>query len=41
MKLPQITATVHRVMDAHQVVEHPTLEKILEADAWARKAAMC
>ena len=41
MKLPQITTTVRRVMDAHQVAEHPTLEKILEADAWARKAAMC
>ena len=36
---PQITATVRRVMDAHQVVEHPTLEKILEADAWARHEA--
>jgi 1-deoxy-D-xylulose-5-phosphate reductoisomerase len=32
----QITETVRRVMDAHKVVEHPTLEKILEADAWAR-----
>jgi hypothetical protein len=27
------------VMDAHQVVERPTLEKILEADAWARREA--
>ena len=39
INFPQITATVRRVMDAHQVVEHPTLEKILEADAWARKNA--
>ncbi len=36
IKLQQITATVRRVMDSHKVVEHPTLEKILEADAWAR-----
>jgi len=40
INFPQITATVRRVMDAHQVVEHPTLEKILEADAWARKEAL-
>jgi len=26
-------------MDAHTVVTHPTLEKILEADAWARAEA--
>ncbi len=39
INFPQITATVRRVMDAHQVVDHPTLEKILEADAWARKEA--
>jgi 1-deoxy-D-xylulose-5-phosphate reductoisomerase len=39
LNFPQITATVRRVMDAHKVVEHPTLEKILEADAWARKEA--
>jgi len=35
----QITETVCRVMDAHQVVAQPTLEKILEADAWARREA--
>jgi 1-deoxy-D-xylulose-5-phosphate reductoisomerase len=39
INFPQITETVRRVMDAHQVVEHPSLEKILEADAWARRAA--
>ena len=39
INFPQITATVRRVMDAHKVVEHPTLEKILEADAWARTEA--
>jgi len=27
------------VMDAHQVVEHPSLEKILAADTWARREA--
>ena len=40
INFPEITATVRRVMDAHKVVEHPTLEKILEADAWARKEAL-
>jgi 1-deoxy-D-xylulose-5-phosphate reductoisomerase len=35
----QITETVRRVMDAHKVVAHPTLETILAADAWARSAA--
>jgi hypothetical protein len=35
-----IRATVRRVMDAHKVVEHPTLEKILKTDAWARKEAI-
>src|SRR5207248_5790040 len=34
---PQISETVARVMKCHQVVSHPTLEQILEADAWARK----
>jgi len=34
-----ITETVRRTMDAHQVVAHPTLEQILEADAWARREA--
>jgi 1-deoxy-D-xylulose-5-phosphate reductoisomerase len=35
----QITETVRRTMDAHKVVEHPTLEQILESDAWARREA--
>jgi 1-deoxy-D-xylulose-5-phosphate reductoisomerase len=39
INFPQITETVRRTMDAHQVVLHPTLEQILEADNWARKAA--
>jgi 1-deoxy-D-xylulose-5-phosphate reductoisomerase len=39
INFPQITETVRRVMDAHKVVSHPTLEKILEADAWARTEA--
>ena len=36
---PEITEMVRRTMDAHKVVSHPSLEQILEADAWARKAA--
>jgi 1-deoxy-D-xylulose-5-phosphate reductoisomerase len=32
----QITETVRRTMDRHELVAHPTLEQILVADAWAR-----
>jgi 1-deoxy-D-xylulose-5-phosphate reductoisomerase len=32
----QISRTVSRVMDRHQLVEHPSLEQILGADVWAR-----
>ena len=39
INFPQITETVRRAMEAHKVVSHPTLEKILEADAWARTEA--
>jgi 1-deoxy-D-xylulose-5-phosphate reductoisomerase len=39
INFPQITETVRRVMDAHQVVAHPTLDQILAADAWARSEA--
>lgn len=39
INFPQITETVRRTMDAHRVVEHPTLEQILDADAWARREA--
>jgi 1-deoxy-D-xylulose-5-phosphate reductoisomerase len=34
---PQITETVRGAMEAHQVVLHPTLDQVLEADAWARR----
>ena len=39
IKFSQITETVRRTMDAHTVIAHPTLEQILEADAWARREA--
>jgi 1-deoxy-D-xylulose-5-phosphate reductoisomerase len=39
INFPQITEAVRRTMDAHKVVSHPTLEQILEADAWARNAS--
>jgi 1-deoxy-D-xylulose-5-phosphate reductoisomerase len=39
INFPQITETVRHVMDAHTVVKHPTLGKLLEADAWARREA--
>lgn len=35
----EIARTVGRTMDRHKVVVHPTLEQILEADAWARGEA--
>jgi 1-deoxy-D-xylulose-5-phosphate reductoisomerase len=37
INFPQITETVRCAMDAHQVVLHPTLNQVLEADAWARR----
>ncbi len=36
---PQITEIVKRTMGRHRVAAHPTLEQILEADAWARVEA--
>ena len=34
-----IAELVQRTMDAHRVVPHPSLDRILEADAWARREA--
>jgi 1-deoxy-D-xylulose-5-phosphate reductoisomerase len=36
---PSIWHTVEAVMKRHQTVEHPSLDQILQADAWARAAA--
>jgi 1-deoxy-D-xylulose-5-phosphate reductoisomerase len=36
---PAIWHTVEAVMKRHENVEHPSLEQILKADAWARAAA--
>ena len=36
---PQIWHTVERVMTAHTVIPHPTLEDLIAADAWARQTA--
>jgi 1-deoxy-D-xylulose-5-phosphate reductoisomerase len=36
---PAIWETVEAVMKRHENVEHPTLEQILKADAWARGEA--
>ena len=33
---PKIWESVAAVMDAHEVVDHPALDQILDADAWAR-----
>jgi 1-deoxy-D-xylulose-5-phosphate reductoisomerase len=40
INFPQITETVRRIMDRHEVVGHPTLEQILVADTWARAEAL-
>ncbi len=39
ISFPQIAGMVAKVMDAHDVVSHPTLDQILAADAWARQEA--
>jgi len=39
INFPQITEMVARVMAHHSLVAHPTLEQILQADAWARREA--
>lgn len=36
---PAIWKTVARVMEKHQVIHHPSLEALIEADAWARREA--
>ena len=40
ISFPQISETVARTMDRHEVVAQPTLEQILAADTWARMAAL-
>jgi 1-deoxy-D-xylulose-5-phosphate reductoisomerase len=39
INFPQISEMVARTMERHKVVPHPSLEQILEADAWARREA--
>jgi 1-deoxy-D-xylulose-5-phosphate reductoisomerase len=39
VSFPGISELVRRTMDRHQVVAHPTLGQIIEADAWARDEA--
>jgi 1-deoxy-D-xylulose-5-phosphate reductoisomerase len=34
---PQIWRTVSQVMEKHNIVEHPALDVLIEADAWARQ----
>ena len=36
-----ISEVVRRAMDEHQLLSQPTLDQILQADAWARKQARC
>jgi 1-deoxy-D-xylulose-5-phosphate reductoisomerase len=37
---PAIWQTVARVMEKHQVIQHPSLEALIEVDAWARREAL-
>jgi 1-deoxy-D-xylulose-5-phosphate reductoisomerase len=39
ISFPQISEWVARVMSRHEVVEHPDLARVLEADHWARQEA--
>lgn len=39
IRFDQIPETVAHTMDRHQVHDHPALDHILRADAWARQAA--
>lgn len=39
LTFPEISSTVKRTMEAHTVVQNPTLEQVLEADGWARREA--
>jgi 1-deoxy-D-xylulose-5-phosphate reductoisomerase len=39
LAFPEIWQTVGATMGAHEVVDHPTLEQLLEADGWAREFA--
>jgi 1-deoxy-D-xylulose-5-phosphate reductoisomerase len=39
INFPGITRTVSETMAAHEFIEHPTLDQILEADRWARRLA--
>lgn len=40
IRFPQIWGAVERVMDKHDGVRHPSLNDVLEADAWARREAV-
>jgi 1-deoxy-D-xylulose-5-phosphate reductoisomerase len=39
LTFPGITELVRRTMEAHKIVEHPSLDQILAADQWARRDA--
>ncbi|MCB1061910.1 MAG: 1-deoxy-D-xylulose-5-phosphate reductoisomerase [Verrucomicrobiae bacterium] len=39
LRFPKIWETVEETMDAHDVIDHPKLDEILAADAWAREFA--
>jgi 1-deoxy-D-xylulose-5-phosphate reductoisomerase len=40
IRFDQISQVVRKVMDRHQVIARPSLDQIMEADAWARSEAV-
>ena len=40
ISFPAIWQTVEKIMNQHQPVLHPSLEQIIEADAWARRMSV-
>ncbi|MBL9143198.1 MAG: 1-deoxy-D-xylulose-5-phosphate reductoisomerase [Verrucomicrobiaceae bacterium] len=40
LSFPAIWQSVERTMAKHQTIAHPTLDQIIEADAWARAVAL-
>jgi len=40
LSFPGISVMVGKTMSRHRLEKHPSLDQILEADAWARKEAL-
>jgi len=40
IKLTDIADLVERTLEEHQALAHPSLDEVMEADAWARQRAL-